>query len=572
MLSNLYSQNISDGELMIVNRTGNSGYNIIIHVHPYGSVFNGNNEYTLKAANPIPPDRNKLCDYYYLLSKYQTGSMWYVIANFDKTFEYTNCIFPLGYTKYRIDFMNENLQMIDYCYIDFNDADYGTLSFSGYQKIRFDYYASDNIQFNFIGDGATPLLINDPLVHRDVKVWEQIGTPNPSHFPNKGDFIDYSENGNEYHDYPIDARRIFGNNYWHEEPEKINLNLKLHNYDAQLHTDCTLNINECIFNIDDGKIFTVNGSYFNQMIISGLGAKFKSGNNSKLFFPADYQLIINNNAMLESNGTKFQVGEGLPIWKGIYLENCGGAFFQDCEFKYAKKSIFSTNYGINFLNINHNNFTIPENYDPDPFNAVYGIETWKCNNISINNNSFYYPSDPCQYNAGVAIYRNANSEEENNDAPWIRINVVNNYFYGGNSQLTVDALSEQYFSPYISNNHFYDGKNNISLLYTYGKVSNNEIINDNYYGCGDYFCNISLYKNNSDFYNNYNILGKYDNFYLDISCYPNFAPLIFPDGSLFWKGGKNIIHSTSCRNFWGPTSDYPGYIYTDNGKNLLILT
>ena len=51
---NALSQEIRDGELMFVNNTGTSGYNITIDVYPVGAIFNGADEYAFKAVNALP--------------------------------------------------------------------------------------------------------------------------------------------------------------------------------------------------------------------------------------------------------------------------------------------------------------------------------------------------------------------------------------------------------------------------------------------------------------------------------------------------------------------------------------
>jgi hypothetical protein len=578
VFSNLYSQDISQGEFMIINNTGQSGgHYIIVKMYPSGAVFNGDYYYTLDAKYSIPNHDPYIYGVNNLtISNDHQSSIYYRIANFDKTSDIQDCIFSLGYGLYKIEIYDvPNGSIINWCYVDFSDANYCVnIPNNNYlHRLIIDVGENDVLHFYYLDNNGNPTN-SVSLDHQTAKVWEQKGTINEQNPPiqSKGDFTDFENDQSpeyKYHDFPIDAHRLFGMNVYHEHPDEVNLNLRLHYREANLLSDYTLKFKECTFTIDDNWTFTINSGYYNNLMIYGLGAKFKTGNNAKLFFPENYQLKILDNATIESNGTQFQIGENLPIWDGIYLENCGGAFFQDCEFNYAKNSIYSTNCGVNFHNINHNTFTIPITYDE--YNPNHGINIWKSHNIYIYNNNFNFPSDPCASTAGIGIYQNANSEEENNDAYWISMNIVNNYFYGGNYQLVVDALSDQYFSPYIKDNHFYDGLFNIGLLYTYGRIIHNEIVNTNENQCNESLLgNIQLSKNNSDFYNN-NILGNYDNYFLYVSCYPNLAPYILPNGTVLWKGGKNIIHSTAGRNFWGPTSDYPGNIYSNYGKNTFIV-
>lgn len=47
----IYSQNIAEGEFMIVNQT--SGKNILVKMYPVGAIFSGGGQYTVDAKHSI---------------------------------------------------------------------------------------------------------------------------------------------------------------------------------------------------------------------------------------------------------------------------------------------------------------------------------------------------------------------------------------------------------------------------------------------------------------------------------------------------------------------------------------
>jgi len=140
------SQTLTFGELMIVNNTGTStGKFIKINIYPVGAIFSGGNQYSLDARYPISQDQKLIYGYSEILNFDQNLSedQWTTKVNFDATPERDFCETSLGYGKYRIDFYEgadqDNFTFVDYCIIDYSDANYGKSIFQGEQKIRIDY-------------------------------------------------------------------------------------------------------------------------------------------------------------------------------------------------------------------------------------------------------------------------------------------------------------------------------------------------------------------------------------------------------------------------------------------------
>ena len=168
--SYIYSQNISDGEFMIVNHMEVSEVYIKAVIYPVGAIFSGGGQYTVDSRYRITDQNKYIYGKEIILDYHQTGN-WYEVANFDATSEKQDCTYSLGYGLYRIDFYynpnGNSFILADSCYVDFSDANFGTSSFIGYQKLRIDYYP-DGIKFSFIGANATE--------HRISEVDKNMGT------------------------------------------------------------------------------------------------------------------------------------------------------------------------------------------------------------------------------------------------------------------------------------------------------------------------------------------------------------------------------------------------------------
>ena len=554
----LHSQDIQQGEFMVVNKTGGNGYSIKIDIYPVGAIFNGNYEYALKAAYPIPQQNDKIWGVQQYELSNQTAQNWFVVANFDKS-EYLNgCHFSLGYGRYRIDFY-EGVNKTFTCDIDFSDVNFTGISTSTYyQQMRIDYNGSTDVKLQFYGANSSPYNISN---EERLCVWEQKGTLNGTQTQNKGSFTDYSLDAQQYHDYPINATQQPYGFFKHISPEEIYLNLKVTNFDANLSAYNTLMFYNSIFNIANGKTYTIHTNYtIYPIMFIGEEAKFVSGKNSTIIFPENTGLKTELNAQIECNGTNFTSSSG--YWEGISLITPGGSSFNNCTFTNAKISIYSLNNNLTGLSITNNTFTIPQN---NSNNAYNGINLGKTNNVSIISNHFYFPPNQCENNCGIVILNQANSEEENNDAPWYRINIIDNYFHGGNGHISIGSINDIY-TAYINNNKFYEGAWSITLANVTGTFSDNTTYSNFLeYNCGGESQNVFLYKDHSNFLNNV-IIGRNNNFRLDVSCYPYFEPLQI-DNQFLWRAGKNKLISSEYTNIYAPISDYSGYFKTNYGNN-----
>ena len=303
------------------------------------------------------------------------------------------------------------------------------------------------------------------------------------------------------------------------------------------------------------------------MTVSGSGAKLISGNNSKLFFPENYQVKIFNHAIIESNGTKFQVGTSLPIWKGIYLENSGALIDNNCEFENAINSVYSTNSGANFIKIANSKITVPSINSED---LCTGVDLRQARNFTIYNNDFILPIDFINYiTIGFACYNSSASETENNDAPWQSINIVGNRFSGGCNHIGISCLGDALTSVNIKNNHFQNGQSNMALVNVCGRISENEIISNCDCGTALENPNIFLLYSSPNFLNNYNIEGNCNNICLAAFCYPNFAPRQLPEHQFFWNAGLNNFTSHRYDNIWTPVmNDFSAKFSVEWGKNV----
>jgi hypothetical protein len=557
--TNLLSQNISDGEFMIVNQTGTStGYSISVKIYPVGAIFNGGNEYTVKAHNPIDPIYNP---YIYgkeiSISNVQSGTGWYALANFDKSDAIQLCQFSLGYGRYRIDFY-EGTTKKNTCDVDFSDANFTGQDVSGYiQHLRIDYYSSTEITFQFINPNSENVNITE--VNNYIKVWEQVGTGNSALTPSKGDFTDSQDPASQYHAFPLDAT-TFGH-FAHVTPEEVNLNLNVSHQNADLITDKTLNFRNCIFEISSGYNFTINGGSNQnpQMLITGAGAKFVSG-NSKINFPQNFLLKVEDNAELRSNGTKFQPPENQYDWRGISFISPSIIKIDNCEFYYSPSFIHSNNNNGNYFLIANSIFHISDN---SSYNYVVTIINTK--NFNLYNNEFIY-GNPFSFSFGVEIVNITNSEEDNNDAPNTPIiNISDNKFHYGTIHLCIQGLTNNVIPIYIYNNNFEIATTvNMRLSYVSGTIEKN-IISNNPVSELNNKC-IEIDNSTIDLLNN-EISSWTDNIFIARKSSVNLSPYKIGN-EYFWYAGKNACTSSHHYNINAPDGQQPyGYFFTDNGKN-----
>lgn len=426
----LYSQDIGQGEFMIVNQTGNRI--IGIEICPMGAIFSGGGQYTVDARYPIDPQNN--IKYIYPTGRINIDYQGYnyTKANFDYTELRGGCAFTLGYGKYQISFFDENGGIFT-CYIDFSDANFKGITTSDYyQKLRINirYNSGYNFSYNFIdleGNNTSEV----PIVLLDViQVWQQLGTGNDPLTPSKGNFNDTLT----YRDFPIVAYEHGAIN--HFNPQQVFLNFKVKYDGAFLHNDRSLYFNNCNFTVDnaDNEItFTINSfaPTLYPIVISGAEGNFIAGGHSTIKFSEGEGIKIENQAKIDLNGAKFNSSSG--YWGGINLIDPGPSTINNCEFTNANTAIYSSESFTNLLAISNCTFN----------NSITGINLNYATNISILSNHFWLPDNPGFRTTGLSVYNGAFSEEDNNLAPWFRINIIGNDFHYGNQHLIVCGISEQ---------------------------------------------------------------------------------------------------------------------------------
>jgi hypothetical protein len=400
----IYSQDIGQGEFMIVNQTNSTP--ITVKIYPVGAIFNGADQYTVVAEHQISQTNKYIFGMEIPISYDQNGTEWYKRANFDKSQYYTNCQFSLGYGRYRIDFY-EGTTKTNSCDVDFSDANFTGQDVSGYiQHLRIDYYSSSEIIFQFINPNSENVNIAD--VNNYIKVWEQVGTENTALTPSKGNFTDSQDPASQYHAFPLDAT-AFGH-FAHVTPEEVKLNLKLSNYNANLITDKSITFSSCEFKVETGKTFSVHSNQYAMypLTIAGQNGKFISGSSTIVLDPY-VPIHIENYAVIEANGTTFQSSSTeFDCW-GIILDDPGASTIQNCIFNKNVTAISSTNSGNNWLKILNNTFNIP---DDDIRVGLHIEHTYK---LLVQGNTFNLPGyNANDNNTAIQIKNGANSESDNN--------------------------------------------------------------------------------------------------------------------------------------------------------------
>lgn len=547
----IYSQDIDRGEFMIVNQTSSSSNptNITVKIYPVGAIFNGADQYTVKARYPI----NEISNPYIFgkeiaISYDQNGTEWYKRANFDKSSDYLYCDFSLGYGRYRIDFY-EGTTKTNTCDVDFSDANFTGTDVSGYiQHLRIDYNNSNDISFQFINPNSEN--VNIAEVNNYIKVWEQVGTENTALTPSKGNFTDSQDPASQFHAFPLDATS-FGH-FAHVTPEEVKMNLKVTNFNANIISSSTLSFSDCCFTLNDGKTFTVNGGQ--QLRITGGNGKFVSGNNSIVNMTENSIIKIYNYAKVEAIGTWFQTSNSYIHWKGFDLYYPGESIFDNCKFYNGVNAINSFGNGSNLLSIQ--NCLFEDNYD-------YALQVFKTTNLFLYNNIFNLGEFDGVLHNGIWILNSSFSEEENNSQEeQATINIINNEFNNGTSHLWAIGLAANQLPLNIERNKFNNGSTNMILEGTTGTVYKNELISNLI--CGNCFCqNIYLNQSNPDFLENI-IRSNCTNLYMKDMSYPNFEPIIYEIQPIYWVAGKNQLSSNSVFNV---SIEQWGDLYSKYGKN-----
>lgn len=558
-----FSQNIGNGELMIVNNTQDqSPLYLKINVYPVGAVFSGGRQYTLDARFPIDVANNKIFGFTKILKYDKTlpEQEWTAKINFDATSDILNCESSLGYGKYRIDFYHgqsiDSFSFSDYCMIDYSDANYGTDAFQGEQKIRIDYRSISSLTFNFL-NSTTPHSIDE--VGKAIKVWEQFGNGlNPSE-PSKGIFNDTTIAA--YHDFPIDARQFGAVD--HISPGEFNLNFTIKYPGAAVRQNQSLKFLRSIFTISEGIEIPFNQSA--EISVYGKNGKFESRPGSVVEVPADFVIKVSDSADINVDGAKFTTGSSQMIWRGIRLQNIGrNSSIINSDIEFADTAVSLTENSGNPFVLKSNRFKVFRTSGNS--RAIFTRNSY---NLLIQGNDFFLPDvdqsgDFREAAIHILCYMNFQPTAKVHS-----INIADNNFYGGYYQVNVLGFASNYIPVYISGNHFEDAFYNFLARKCTGFVKNNRFVN-RYEPAfnGIYSASINTNYSSLNLYGNsfksimYNIISGY-------LSYPNIAPVVNQNNQLIWTGGKNDFVNDYLDNIYIHNG---GYLFADLGENIFELS
>jgi hypothetical protein len=544
----LHSQEIGDGELMIVNNTANRI--LSIEIFPVGAIFSGGGQYTVDSRFRISDENKYLYPTETQYINYEQNNN-FIKANFDAS-EYRNgCAFSLGYGKYKIIFTES--QGSNIVWVDFSDANFNGTSTQGYlQKLKIVYTAWNDIKFQYIGTGSWGININD-IPDKTIKVWQQDGTGNSPLIPFKGDFCDTVT----FHDFPIVATDYGARG--HDSYEVFFMSLKIKNQGANSVAEHMLIFVKSDFKIMDGITYTINGAGNNMIMSEG---KFITKNDSKIKIPESFFFELFS-CKVELNRTTFEPNNANSYWNCFRIVNPYDVNINNCTFKNAQRSIWIVN---NFLPCTISDCTF------DNFSET-GIYVENTKNSLISGNHFNAPSysNPCIYNWGIYVYDLSSSEEENNNnTNSANISIINNDFHNGITHIETNPLGNNLPPVYIKGNIFEEGINNILLRNTVGTISGNTGTITNIYENTDCMpINVCLMGGNLDFLNN-TFTSSYNNFEIYSFNRTNLAP-ITSEGELLWVAGRNSLTSINKKNIISGDQDTPSFFITEYGNNSFSL-
>ncbi|MDZ4710705.1 MAG: hypothetical protein SGI89_00105 [bacterium] len=512
----------------------------------------------MDATYPInfPPGNTKILGYSDILNFNQNLSedQWTTKVNFDATPERNFCETSLGYGKYRIDFYEgpdqDNFTFVDYCIIDYSDANYGKSIFQGEQKIRIDFRPLNEITFNFLSS-TIPNNIN--LVGKNIRVWEQYGSGFPAVAPSKGMFNDTTLA--QYHNFPIDAKQ-FGA-IEHLTPGDFGLNMAVKYTGANIRQNQILNFNKSELTINDGIIFPVNQT--SEINFTGEGAKFTAKNNSQVIVPTGFLINLNDSANINLDGTKLTTNSSVNQWRGIRLMNVGNnSYIQNSTIENADTAVYMLDQLTRPFTFKSN--TVNLTRSGQGYRSVLNFRN--AYNFLISENEFNLPALEVTGNyketaIHIANYQNLTSGSRSS------INIKDNKFYNGYHQLNLLAYTSNLIPVYVSGNVFSNSFTNIIGRKCIGDIKNNEFTNTVPIPSFPFTENCITNYGHLNYYGNqfqspqYNILSGYQS-------YSNLAPIRDNNNEFVWTGGMNNLVNNSFDNIY--TYEI-GYVYTNEGRN-----
>ncbi|HRI84201.1 MAG TPA: T9SS type A sorting domain-containing protein [Ignavibacteria bacterium] len=534
---------------------------IKVNIYPVGAIFSGGNQYSLDATNKIPSSSEKIYGYSKILNFNQNlnEDQWTIKINFDASELFQDCETSLGYGKYRIDFYSgpdqDNFLFIDYCIIDYSDANYGTSAFQGEQKIRIDFRPADQITFNFLSS-STPH--NITAVEKNIRVWEQYGSGYPPTAPSRGAFNDTTLS--QYQNFPIDAKQ-FGA-IEHPNPGDFALNMDVKYQGANLKQNQKLNFDKCELTIKENIVFPANQT--SEMNFSGKGAKFAAKNNSVINALSGFIINLNDSADIQLDGIKISTNSPSVIWRGIKANDLNvNSYIRNSNLEYADTALTVVNQLSRPFQFTSNTVlmsrTIP--------GYRYGLVFNNAVNLLINQNEFHIPpvhADPLYREGSIHITNYVNLPPGSRSL----INVVDNKFYNGYYQLNLLGYTSNLVTVYVAQNSFYNSNHNLIGRKCIGDVKNNEFSNNIPIPPWDLRSqNVVTNYANLNFYSNTFQSIQY-NIFMANNSFPNLAPLRDVYNNLIWVAGLNSLSNDNYDNLVVTGN---GYVFTNLGKNSFTL-
>ena len=292
-----------------------TGFVLKVVVYPIGAIFNGEKKFTLQSR-------------LYSNRKIYGGSKIGML-NLDRfTLDHdaaagTGADSVIGYGRYRVTFFRlngQNYDSVDYCDVDFSDADYPLLYPA---DITLKYFSSTDIRFIFFE--AQEYAIGS--AGRYLKIWDQYGGVIHREQNKNGFKTSYDSQV-----LPINARDSGATQ--HLSPNTFYVDLNVLNSSTSIIQNAELDFSNCGLNVKDGfnlsmgnnsKIVLINSSHFRTFQNSGVKTVFFGSNAS----------IELNGGSVNLNNTKFELANGASSWKGIKLTNTGLDTIKNCTFSGA---------------------------------------------------------------------------------------------------------------------------------------------------------------------------------------------------------------------------------------------
>ncbi|MEO8446192.1 MAG: T9SS type A sorting domain-containing protein [bacterium] len=507
-------------ELTIINKSNET---VKFVTYPIGAIFNGNYEYDLEC-------KVFSANYDYIFGGQKSGITLNQEFKLDQDgAPLANGEASIGYGKYRIVFykLNSGYDSVNYCDVNFSDADY---PYTGdpylIKDLTLEYYSSTNIKYYF-GGGAVSIPGSKLIVSWDQRT---SGNTNAYKTQNKNGFISSSS----YPNWPLNATDLGAVN--HAYLNEVYVNLFLRDNGVNLISNKNLTFKNSNFTIKDTTTFTFNSGSTLSMDAGSRFRTFQTYGLKTITVGNNVLIDMKDNSSLNLKKTKFELASGATDWRGITLTNTLLDTLYGCEFN-------GTDTCVSLYNSDKCGARTKKYIVENTFNGgvVFLRNIFQC---LINNNIFELGS---QYR-GLIISNSVHpndflfcAEEIDPPANTFNLNIVKNEFSGGSPygcvQLHINCLASDLTPFFISDNEFVLANGypafGIATAKASGDIKNNIFTANQYdYGIRMYESEINLLHNvvNSSMWN------------LEVleSSSAVLAPL-YSNNQDYWYGGKNDL-------------------------------